>query len=157
MATIDQVLKNIGDGMRGLTKDVTTLKAQVARLLAQDGGGHYMPFSNYGAFGASITVSQGVYLAGIPKQIVVQSWKQVWHQQSPLDGANYWNISFNTLAGGHYSFNTFGNGAANTWNRYDVVNAGFVAPEAYRYVYIAANKVGAPGALFLGTPMVYFV
>lgn len=157
MPTIDSVFKNIGDNLKGLNKDVADLKNRVNKMLVQDSSGHYLPFSNYGSFGADITASTGVYLATIPKQMSLRSWKQTWHVQS-ADVSNYWVIGFNSLAGTHFSFTTQPvNGPAAVWNRYDLVNWGGTLLEAWRYVYIDANKVGAPGALYLGTPMLYFI
>lgn len=157
MPTLDTVLKNIGDNLRNLNTDVKELKTKVGRLITQDGGGHYLPFSNYGGLSAGLSLNQSVFLAGIPKQIVVRSWKQVWHMSSG-DVSNYWVVGFHSQAGTHFAFTTQpANGPAATWNRYDHINLSTTLLESYRYVYIDVSKIGAPGPLYLGTPMVYFI
>ncbi len=157
MPSVDQAIKSIADNLRNMGRDVADLKSRVGRLTAQDGGGHYMPFSNYASLSSDIVASSGIFLATIPKQITVLSWKQTWHVQTS-DVSNYWQIGFSSLSGLHYVIDTVpSTGAAGVWNRYDYINLNLVLPESYRYVYIGVNKIGAPGPLYLGTPMVYFV
>lgn len=157
MPTIDQAFKNIGESLKSITRDVAELKQRVNRMSAQDGGGFYLPMSNYGAVSAGLTVATEVFLATIPKQLVIRSWKQAWYVATS-DVSNYWTVRLNSQAGTHFTFTTQpANGAANVWNRYDFVNQFLVMPESYRYVYFDVTKVGTPGALYLGCPMVYCV
>jgi hypothetical protein len=155
MATFDDVLKGMGEVLKGLTRDVGELKSQVNRLRTLESGGWYVPFTNYSSLAASLTASTGVFIATIPRQIVVRSWKQTWLCQAPGDATtNFWTVRL--FYGGNLitQFTTQA-GPLNTWNRTDALAMGVTVSEANRYLYVDAIKTGAPGALFLAAPAVY--
>lgn len=153
MPTIDQVLTNLGNVVKGLTKDVGDLKAQVNRLRTLESGGYYAPMSAYGVLPSSITGTAGVFLGTIPRQLVVRSWRQSWYVASG-DAANYWTVRL--FYGGNFITQfTSQSGPWNTWNKFEAMALNVTVSDVSRYLYIDAIKTGAPGTLALAGPAIY--
>lgn len=154
MPTIDQVLANMGNVLKGLTRDVGDLKSQVNRLRTLESGGWYVPFILYGATASGIAATGGEFLATIPRPLVARSWKQSWYCASGDATTNYWTIRL--YQGGTLiaQFDTK-SGPFAAWNRTDTTGLSTVISEANRYLYVDVVKTGAPGNLSLAAPAVY--
>jgi hypothetical protein len=153
MPTFDEVLRGMGEALKGLTKDVAELKREVGRLRTLESGGWYFPMATYGIVPSSITISSGVFLGTIPRQIVIRSWKQAWYIASG-DASNYWTIRL-FYGGNLVTQFTSQSGPYNVWNRFDALAMIVTVSEANRYLYVDAIKTGTPGGLALACPAIY--
>jgi hypothetical protein len=156
MATIDQILRNMADSLRGLTRDIVDLKSRVNRLQTLESGGFYLPTTTYGVLPNAIASSASVFVTGIPRQLVLLSWKQSWYLSSGDATSNYWTVK---LWRGGTTITTFDtkSGPWGTWNRNDATSLDTVIPESDDYLNVEAVKTGTPGSLVLACPMLYVV
>ena len=115
-----------------------------------------LPFTVYGVLPAGMTAGNAVFVAGVDRTVTFVSWAQSVLVATTNDGSNYWVIQLLRLSDGSVvnqidtSAISAGAWALLTDSSWSIASVG----TAQTGVYINTSKVGAPGALSMGLPLV---
>ncbi len=153
----DKTIADLVTNARAMAKDLSDLKRRINRLSSQSGGGLYLPFANYEVVAAGITTTRTVFIATVPRALLVRSWTQAWFVNAAQTTAAHWTLSIQSQSLGVIaSFVTTG-GAVNTWNKFQVLDLTTQVPTTDRYMLVQAAVTGAAGALYLAHPAAYVI
>lgn len=115
----------------------------------------WLPFAQYGVATFPMSVSGTPFVCTIGESMTIRKWQQAIYVAGTNDVSNYWSINITNSAGttviAAWTTNGYG---SNVWAVYSNSYSQAITASD-KILAISATKVGSPGNLYLGGPMVY--
>ena len=156
-------MTRLEDTIAKITDQVASLEEKIKRFAVRDAvGGYWVSMAPWGLLPATgTTVSVAMYLAAVPRVCTLKKLVLASITNTTNDAGNHWEIDVRTQpsgAGGIIAAQSLQADAVGTWTLHTYTT--FVRSEIALsdiYIDLECTKVGTPGALNVGGPLLFFI
>ena len=151
------------DALQTLIRRVDALERQVREQKGKDGGGYWMEMSPYNFIpGTDLTTSgQPPYLHTIPRDLILRKIVFTSFTRTTNNSGNHWSIELLNFSATvtFLAAQSLEADTADTWTVHEYTT--FAVPGAVlstdKQLRFRILKTGAPGALLVGGPCLFFI